>query len=69
MYVFFMPEVVAQDGDRVRARHAVFFRQKRAAQRGLNVEHVEVVARHQFTQDHFAAAAVAEAERGRIVGR
>ena len=46
-----LPEVVAEDDDRVRVRRAVFLRQERAAEDRADAERVEEVAADELAED------------------
>ena len=57
------PQVVADHRHRMRARRAVFLRQKRAAQEGLYAEGLEVIPGHNLAEHQFAAVSVAAITR------
>src|SRR5262249_29991577 len=57
-----MPETIADDDDGTRSRRTIFIRLKKPAGPGPKTEHVEVIARHQLSEDPFGRVAHREAE-------
>ncbi len=58
-----LPEVVAEDDDRVRVWRAVFVRQERAAENRVDTERVEEVAADDLAEDAVRVAAGAQVHR------